>query len=360
MEIQKPKLVYQQIKEVIRTQAKQLEPGTSLGTEIAYANNFNVSRPTIRKAIEELIAEGVVSRIAGIGLQVAHIQKQETSDKKLLIMVSPLEDDDGLFTRVVMGAIDVANEYGYGYHIINNVDHDTKLRSLKTLDYSKYIGVILASLDTPEDKEILECIRKSGIPFILIDNPLEGGIYSYVVADDYAGGYLIGEHLCSLGHTRVLFLSNSLTAETVNNRHKGLYDAMNQNGVQLQEKDYIALEYDGLAQNFILENAAKPEFDYTAIVTSNDMLSMYCLNAFDMLEISIPKGISVAGFGDYRIASVMRHKLTTVRVPGYKMGSEAAKLILESNSTHKIHKIILDVELIVRETTAEAKSIKNI
>lgn len=357
MELQKPKLVYQQIKETIRAQAKQLEPGISLGTEIAYAKTFNVSRPTIRKAIEELISEGVVSRIAGVGLQVATIQIHETSEKKILIMVNSLEDDDGLFTRIVMGAIDVANEFGFGYHILNNIDDTEKIKAIKSLDFSRYIGVILTSYDFPNDREILDYIKKSRVPFVLVDNPLEGGIYNYVVADDYSGGYMIGEHLFSLGHTRILFLSNDWAAVTVVNRCKGLFDSLKQNGINLQQSDVVNFSYEGLAQDYIIENATKPDFDYTAIVTSNDMLAMYCLNAFDILGLNVPEDISITGFGDYRIASVMRHSLTTIKVPGYRMGSEAARLLLDPKTSNKIHKVILDVELTQRSTTAPPKTI---
>lgn len=358
MDLQKPKLMYQQICETIRAEAKQFEPGYFLGTEISYAKKFNVSRPTVRKAVDCLINEGIVSRIAGIGLEVTHKERKEVFDKKLLISVETLEADDGLFTKIVMGAINTANDYGYGYHILNNLESDEKYNTFKNLDLSSYIGVITTAYDTPNDKKILQLLKNANVKFVLVDNPIEGGIYNYVVADDYAGGYLIGEHLMKLNHKRILFLANAWPAVTVTNRQKGLSDALKQNGLFLNEKDIVKVDYESLAQNYILENALKPEFDYTAIVTSNDIISMHCINAFDVLGIKVPQEISITGFGDYRIASMMRHPLTTIKVPGYKMGTEAAKLILESNLVNKYHKIILDIELVIRETTDMAKDIE--
>lgn len=355
MDLQKPKLMYQQICETIRSEANQYEPGHFLGTEISYAKKFNVSRPTVRKAIDCLIADGIVSRIAGVGLEVTHTQKVEVFDKKVLIAVNTLGGDDGLFTKIVMGAIDTANDYGYGYRILSNTESNDKLNSIKNLDLSHYIGVITTAFDTDEDKKILQLLKNANVKFVLVDNPIEGGIYNYVVADDYAGGYLLGEHLVKLNHTRILYLANAWPAVTVTNRQKGLRDAMNQNGLSLLDRDIVKVDYESLAQNFILENALNPEFDYTAIVASNDIISMHCINALDMLGIKVPQDISITGFGDYKIASMMRHPLTTIKVPGYKMGTEAAKLILESSLNNKYHKIILDVELRLRETTAEAK-----
>jgi DNA-binding GntR family transcriptional regulator len=46
--------------------------GSQLGNELAIADRFGVSRPTIRRAIQELVEQGLVVRRRGIGTQVVH------------------------------------------------------------------------------------------------------------------------------------------------------------------------------------------------------------------------------------------------------------------------------------------------
>lgn len=47
-----------------------LSPGTKLDNEIALADQFNISRPTIRQAMDKLVREGLVVRRRGVGTQV--------------------------------------------------------------------------------------------------------------------------------------------------------------------------------------------------------------------------------------------------------------------------------------------------
>jgi DNA-binding GntR family transcriptional regulator len=57
--------IAQQLKQHI--QAGKLEPRTMLGNEIELANLLAVSRPTLRKAIESLVEEGLLARRRGLG-----------------------------------------------------------------------------------------------------------------------------------------------------------------------------------------------------------------------------------------------------------------------------------------------------
>jgi DNA-binding GntR family transcriptional regulator len=58
------------IEEAIR--AGQLPPGSRLENEIALSERLGLSRPTVRRAIQELVDKGLVVRRRGIGTQVVH------------------------------------------------------------------------------------------------------------------------------------------------------------------------------------------------------------------------------------------------------------------------------------------------
>ena len=53
-------------------EAGTLPPGVQLGNEIVLAQRFGLSRPTIRSAIQELVAKGLLVRKRGVGTQVVH------------------------------------------------------------------------------------------------------------------------------------------------------------------------------------------------------------------------------------------------------------------------------------------------
>jgi DNA-binding GntR family transcriptional regulator len=50
----------------------RLAPGTKLDNEIALAGRLRVSRPTMRRAIQELVGKGLLARRRGLGTQVVH------------------------------------------------------------------------------------------------------------------------------------------------------------------------------------------------------------------------------------------------------------------------------------------------
>jgi DNA-binding GntR family transcriptional regulator len=50
----------------------QLAPGERLENEVGLADRFGLSRPTMRRAIQELVAKGLLVRKRGVGTQVVH------------------------------------------------------------------------------------------------------------------------------------------------------------------------------------------------------------------------------------------------------------------------------------------------
>ncbi len=64
--------VAQQIESAIST--GQLGPGSKLDNEISLADQFGLSRPTMRRAIQELVDKGLLVRKRGVGTQVVRGQ----------------------------------------------------------------------------------------------------------------------------------------------------------------------------------------------------------------------------------------------------------------------------------------------
>ncbi|MEW5813960.1 MAG: GntR family transcriptional regulator [Spirochaetota bacterium] len=64
-----PAPLYYQIREIIRDEIinSSLLPGTLLSSETGLINRFKVSRATVRRALDDLAAEGIVYRVQGQG-----------------------------------------------------------------------------------------------------------------------------------------------------------------------------------------------------------------------------------------------------------------------------------------------------
>lgn len=81
----KNKPLYLKIKETILQQIKQgtLAPGDKLLSEAQFQKSFNVSRITVRKAIDELVEEGYLVRLQGKGTFVKQIIQERQKSLSL-------------------------------------------------------------------------------------------------------------------------------------------------------------------------------------------------------------------------------------------------------------------------------------
>jgi LacI family transcriptional regulator len=70
--------------------------------------------------------------------------------------------------------------------------------------------------------------------------------------------------------------------------------------------------------------------------------------------MSCPDDMSVAGFNDMPFIAHLRPPLTSVRVPQYELGVEAARLLLDrlTGRTVTPRVVLLPVTLVVRGSTA--------
>ena len=92
----------------------------------------------------------------------------------------------------------------------------------------------------------------------------------------------------------------------------------------------------------------------TALVAGNDLLALGAYHAVREAGLRCPDDLSIVGFNDMPFAEDFSPPLTTVRVPLFDLGVEAAKLLLDQLQTREIRnlQIALPVELIVRGSTA--------
>jgi LacI family transcriptional regulator len=92
----------------------------------------------------------------------------------------------------------------------------------------------------------------------------------------------------------------------------------------------------------------------TAVVGGNDLLAIGCYDALEETGLSCPDDVSVTGFNDMPLMSRLRPPLTSVRVPQYELGVEAARLLLDrlSGRTVTPRVVLLPVTLVVRGSTA--------
>ena len=97
---------------------------------------------------------------------------------------------------------------------------------------------------------------------------------------------------------------------------------------------------------------------FTAIVAGNDLIALGCYDVFAERGISCPDDVSVVGFNDMPFLDKLRPPLTTVSVPHYAIGAEAARMLIETIDEPDRHprSLMLPLSLVVRQSTARPRT----
>jgi DNA-binding LacI/PurR family transcriptional regulator len=175
--------------------------------------------------------------------------------------------------------------------------------------------------------------------------------------DDRAGIRAGLEHLESLGHRRIAFLSAELPGE-YRVREDAYSDFMRERfgGVPAGYVEWcpntLAGGADALSR--LLRRAEPP----TAVVTSTDLVAVGVLHAAHNLGAVVPGRLSVVGFDDILISSHTVPALTTVRMPIAEIirhaVDRAITLARDPSASRAPTVDVFAPSLIVRESTAPA------
>ena len=95
----------------------------------------------------------------------------------------------------------------------------------------------------------------------------------------------------------------------------------------------------------------------TAVFAANDRMAAGVLQGLKDKGISVPSDMSVLGYDDSDIATIVEPQLTTVRIPFFSMGKRCAVEFTDSlkEKQDRNMNIFIKPELIIRASTVEYK-----
>jgi DNA-binding LacI/PurR family transcriptional regulator len=86
-------------------------------------------------------------------------------------------------------------------------------------------------------------------------------------------------------------------------------------------------------------------------VAASDLMAVGALRALTAAGARIPEDVSIVGFDDLPVASLVRPELTTVRQDPARIGAAAADAVLERIAGAPGRRTTVPVELLVRASS---------
>jgi len=259
-----------------------------------------------------------------------------------------------LFPPIVRGIEDVLGPEGYSAWIVNtDNDPEREQAQIDSLQSRHVEGLIVATARLRHP--LLERLHEQGVPMVLINRRLSGNQVPSVTPDDASGAAMAVEHLASLGHRRIAHIGGPQDTSTGLIRTRGYRDALLEHGLDDDPALVVTCSYWTEAEGArALTELLDAGVEFTAVLAGNDLLALGCYDVMEERGLRCPDDLSIMGFNDMPFVDKLRPPLTSVRVPHYDVGAEAARMLLETlkDPTRHPRSVLLPLSLRVRQSTA--------
>ena len=151
----------------------------------------------------------------------------------------------------------------------------------------------------------------------------------HVAVDFRRAGQIAGEHLLSLGHTKIGFILGGGLDGVQYLRLEGFKDALAAAGLSFDES-FSRSEPDSVDGGYEASISlldSHPEL--TAIFASNDLLAFGASQALRDRGVRVPEDVSLVSITDIQLAQQMRPALTTVSIHTEEIATISIQLLLD-------------------------------
>lgn len=282
------------------------------------------------KPVSSEIKKRVIDAIDELGYRPNEVARTLVTKKSFLIGVIVTDIGNSYVAEMVRGIEEVGKMYNYDILLCSSYgDVEAEKKFIQILRNKQVEGILL--LTEGVDTTVVNKLQDMNIPFVYLNRYFFVENFPTVTIDNYQASFDMTKYLIELGHKNIIYVSVDRGEYSIENyKIQGYQDAM-EKGLEKEGYLYHAKGYsidDGyeIGKDILeLRNKLKA----TAIFCCHDEVAIGLINYFHDNNINVPRDVSIAGYGDIRIASIYRPKLTTIKEPYYDIGAVAIRKIIK-------------------------------
>jgi LacI family transcriptional regulator len=261
------------------------------------------------------------------------------------------------FAEMARSIEDRGHELGFNL-VICSTDNNPEREALyiTLLKQKRVDGIIIATGISNE--ALLKNLVKQKVPIALIARDMPALAADSVLVDDFIGGYQATSHLIGLGHRKIAVISEHLGLMSSKERVRGYRHALEEAGIPYDESMVCVSDFTVEGGRRCTKALLQSDRPPTAVFACNDLLAIGAVQAARESGLVIPRDMSVVGFDNTVLATIIDPPLTTVAQPIQQMGRQVMDLLVQEIRKEKRVKqrAILLPELIVRASTDAPRS----
>jgi DNA-binding LacI/PurR family transcriptional regulator len=253
---------------------------------------------------------------------------------------------------VLSGILETAASMGINVNLRNTVFENELTPSVSSIGSPSMMeGIILHTWLHFTDNTVDDLLAAER-PFVLTNHYVDNPRIPCVGGDMFSAGKKITEHLVLLGHKNIAVTMGPEIVCKVTSYLAGIRSFLEGAGIELPEPNVRFGSYESFDVGWLaalMKKRPRP----TALICINDQIALAAIGALMEMGLSVPRDISVTGFGNSVFSALMHPQLTTLDEKGKLIGMQTMNMLaamMDGKETSR--KINLTFDLIARETTA--------
>jgi len=228
------------------------------------------------------------------------------------------------------------------------VDEVLSLHRRSTVD-----GLIITQ-PVSDFEPLIEALLETGIEAVRISQRPGMGAFPCISVDDEQAARRMTDHLISLGHSDIGFITGHPDHGSAHDRLKGFRASLLAHGIPADaariEQGFYTFDSGYACAQRLLDLEHRP----TAIFASDDHMAMGVMTAAYERGLAVPAALSVCGFDDTTTARYVWPPLTTARQPIVDVARVATEYLLNllKGKESGVRHITLESKLVLRGSTA--------
>jgi LacI family transcriptional regulator len=232
------------------------------------------------------------------------------------------------WTAIAMdGARETAWEHGLTISAgVTRGDAEMERAVLSQMASQPLLGLIYGAIHT---QRVTPPQFLSRVPTVLLNCYAADRSLPSIVPGEVVGGHTATRRLLVAGHRRIGFITGEPLMDASRDRLKGYRQALAAFEVPFDPDLVLHGNWEpsaGYEQTLRLMRLATPP---TAVFCGNDLMAVGAMEALRELGRRIPEDVSVIGYDDRELAQFTRPPLTTILLPHFEMGAQAAAYLID-------------------------------
>ena len=347
-----PEKVYSKLKDTLEREIASLirKPGDILPPEKELAEQYRISRSSVRAALAELEKENLIFKKPGLGTFVKEPEPILFLPQQSMPVIRKIGVDaravydvcgyDSYFMLVSDALLNASRGRGLELVMIG----DTGTEELSPQNAAANCDAFLITHYERWTEQQLARLAKPDKPVVIINAPaFSNREYSFLSIDNAREAFRATEYLLQIGHRRIAFLGQ--LCHTADERFNGYAAAMRRYGIALDPALIIRKEL--MPNNAAYLRAFLSKRNFTALLIASESLFEFMLAPlFYEIGIRIPEDLSVISFDftQRRFFNTLP-RISHIRIPVEEMIIQALDIL--TSMPYKTQNIAVEAELVL-------------